>query len=144
MIPDLPDVAGRSLSGTTYRISRTENELVCTSVGMTPAADGSAHPIYFYVATQVGMGETVGGLCAICNFDVKDGPLLGGCHVDFAESLRVETDYQVTGEILSLTRKASKKLGVIDLLEYSLALRVGDRTIAQVRNSWILPRGVGK
>ena len=102
MIPDLPDVAGRSLSGTTYRISRTENELVCTSVGMTPAADGSAHPIYFYVATQVGMGETVGGLCAICNFDVKDGPLLGGCHVDFAESLRVETDYQVTGEILSL------------------------------------------
>lgn len=144
MIPELPDVAGRSLSGTTYRITRAQNERVCASVGMTAAADGTAHPIYFYVATQVGMGETVAGLCAICHFDVKDGPLLGGCQVEFAESLRVETDYQVTGEILSLTRKASKKLGVIDLLEYRLALRTMDRTIAQVRNSWILPRGAGK
>lgn len=140
MIPELPSVAGISLSGMTYTISPTENARLCESVGATPSADGSAHPIYFYVATQVGMGQTVAGLCAICRFDVQDGPLLGGCQVEFAEPLKVGAEYAVTGEIVSLTRKSSKKLGVIDLLEYRLVLGRDGRSILRVLNSWILPR----
>ena len=144
MIPDLPDVAGRSLSGTAFTIPPTQNARLCASVGITPADDGSAHPIYFYVATQVGMGETVAGLCVICRFDVKDGPLLGGCQVEFAEPLMVGAEYAVTGEIVSLTRKASKKLGVVDLLQYRLALSRDGRTVVSVLNSWILPREAKK
>lgn len=140
MIPELPEVAGYSLSGTSYTISVEENARLCASVGLTPAADGSAHPIYFYVATQVGMGQTVAGLCALCAFDVQDGPLLGGCEVEFAEPLAVGAEYAVTGEIVSLVRKSSRKLGVIDLLEYRLRLSRAGRTALSVRNNWILPR----
>jgi len=141
MIADPPNVSGYSLSGTPYTIAAAENARLCASVGIAPSADGTAHPIYFYIATQAGMGVTVAGLCAVCNFDVNDGPLLGGCHAEFKEPLMVDTEYAVTGEILSLTRKSSRKLGIIDLLEYRLALSRDGRSVMTVTNNWILPRG---
>ena len=144
MLADPPDVAGYFLSGRTYTISAAENARLCATVGMAPARDGTAHPIYFYVATQVGMGETVAGLCAVCNFDVRDGPLLGGCSVQFDEPLMVDTEYAVTGEIVSLIRKPSKKLGIIDLLEYRLALSRSGRKVLAATNNWILPRGAAR
>lgn len=144
MIPDLPKVAGYSLAGPGYAISAAENKKLCDSVGIVPAGDGSAHPIYFYIATQVGMGETVASLCSLCDFDVNDGPLLGACTVEFNEPLRVDTSYIVGGEIVSLTRKASKKLGVIDLLEYRLTLSRDGKVVLIATNNWILPREAKK
>jgi hypothetical protein len=80
-IPDLPappQVAGISLDGAKpYLISAEENRALCESTGVAPAEDGTAHPIYFYIATQVGMGMTVAGLCAACDFDVEEGPRPG-------------------------------------------------------------------
>ena len=61
---------------------------MCESTGVAPAADGSAHPIYFYIATQVGMGMTVAGLCAACEFNVEDGPMMASSKVTFQRPLR--------------------------------------------------------
>lgn len=144
MIADPPDVAGHSLSGTTYTVSAADNAKLCASVGAVPANDGTAHPIYFYVATQVAMGVSVAGLCALCDFDVKDGPLLAGCQADFAGPLMINTEYAVAGEIISLTRKTSKKLGIMDLLEYRLSLSHDGKTVVTVTNNWILPREAKK
>ena len=132
------------MSGTTYIISAEDNEDLCASVGISPAADGTAHPIFFYIAPQVGMGETVAGLCAVCKIDVNDGPMLGGCSAEFTGPLKVDTPYRVTGKIVSLTRKVSKKLGIMDVLEYRLSLNHDDRSVLTVTNSWILPREAGK
>ena len=109
---------------------------------MEPDAGGKAHPVYFYIATQVGMGETVAGLCALCNFDVDDGPMMGTCDVTYFRPLMTGEPYQVRGRILGLTRKRSRKLGIMDLVEYQLHLDLPDGTRAcSVTNSWILPRG---
>jgi hypothetical protein len=144
VLADPPDVAGYCLSGKTYTITAAENARLCATIGVAPASDGTAHPIYFYIATQVGMGETVAGLCAVCNFDVHDGPLLGGCSVEFDEPLLVDTQYVVTGEIVSLQRKASRKLGIIDLLEFRLELSRDGRRVLAATNQWILPRGAAR
>ena len=54
--PPAPDVAGTSLDGTkVFTISAEENAALCRSTGVEPAADGTAHPIYYYIATQVAM-----------------------------------------------------------------------------------------
>lgn len=141
-IPDLPDVAGHSLDGSTYVISAEENKILCHSLGSEPDPDGRAHPVYFYIGTQVGMGETVAGLCAACNFDVEDGPMMGGCDVKYFQPLMTDQVYQVRGNIVGLTRKQSRKLGVMDLLEYNLHLDLPDGTrVCSVTNTWILPRG---
>ncbi len=141
--PPAPDVAGTSLDGTTvFRIEAAENAALCRSTGIEPATDGSAHPIYYYIATQVAMGKTVAGLCAACDFDVEDGPMMGSSAVSFSEPLAVGTSYRVTGEILSLVRKQSRKLGVMDVLTYRLRLhREPDRAcLLDTDNIWVLPR----
>lgn len=141
-LPPAPDVAGTSLDGTKiFTISAEENAALCRSTGMEPAADGTAHPIYYYIATQVAMGKTVAGICETCEFDVDDGPMMGSSGVSFDAPLRVGESYKVTGEILGLVRKKSKKLGVMDVLTYRLRLHtLNGAQILQTENVWVLPR----
>ena len=141
-LPPAPDVAGTKLDGTqTYVITAAQNAALCRSTGVEPAADGSAHPVYYYIATQVAMGSTVAGLCATCDFDVEDGPMMGSSGVVFQRPLRVDTPYTVSGEILGLVRKRSRKLGVMDVLDYRLRLHDADGAVMlETTNVWVLPR----
>ena len=141
-LPPAPDVAGTRLDGTAiFTISAVENAALCRSTGVEPKLDGTAHPIYYYIATQVAMGQTVAGLCAVCDFDVDDGPMMGSSGVRFSAPLRTGGQYKVGGEILSLVRKRSRKLGVMDVLTYRLRLHELDgRTVLETDNVWVLPR----
>lgn len=141
-LPPPPDVSGVSLSGTaTFSIAAADNAALCRSTGVEPASDGTAHPIWFFVATQVGMGKTVAGVCQACDFNVEDGPMMTGSRVDFAAPIRVDTPYRVEGEIKGLTRKRSRTLGVMDIMEYQLRLIGADGAAVLVTtNSWALPR----
>lgn len=140
--PPPPDVAGSPLSGDTpFVITAEENAAVCRSTGVEPDADGRAHPIWFFIATQAGMGQTVAGLCAVCDFDVEQGPMLGATRVVFQRPLLTGLPYVVTGEIVSLVRKPSRAFGVMDLLDYALRLSLTDGTpVLETRNTWALPR----
>lgn len=136
-----PNPSGFSLDGSEpYVISATENAALCRSIGCEPAGDFTAHPIYYYIATQIGMGPSVAEFCAACDFDVADGPMIVGSDVTFFQPLMVERPYMVTGVIKSLVRKESRKLGVIDLAEYTLALRDGDVPILESTTRWVMPR----
>ena len=142
-LPPAPAVAGTSLDGTNvFTISAEENAALCRSTGVEPATDGTAHPIYYYIATQVAMGKTVAGVCETCEFDVDDGPMMGSSGVRFTEPLMVGQSYRVTGEILSLVRKLSRKLGVMDVLTYRLRLHRedGGACVLETDNVWVLPR----
>lgn len=141
-LPAPPAVAGIKLNGTrTYSISAAENAALYRSTGVEPSPTGAAHPIYYYIATQVAMGMTVAELCATCDFDVEDGPMMGSSAVRFSAPLRTDASYTVTGEILSLVRKRSRKLGVMDVLTYRLCLRELDGTLVlETDNVWVLPR----
>jgi len=122
-------------------IDTGQNAALCRSTGVEPAADGTAHPIYYYIATQIAMGQSVAGLCAICEFDVEDGPMMGSSSVRFSSPLRVGTPYSVTGEIMGLDRKRSRKLGVMDVLTYCLRLHDESGVQAlETENVWVLPR----
>lgn len=142
-LPPPPDVGGTSLSGTgTISISAEDDAALCRSTGVEPAGDGTAHPIWFFVASQVGMGRSVAGICEACQFDVNDGPMMTGSRVTFSQPIHTGVAYRVEGEIKGLTRKRSRTLGVMDLMEYELRL-VGaedDRPVLVTTNSWALPR----
>ena len=61
--------------------------------------------------------------------------------VRFSAPLQVEQSYRVTGEILNLVRKRSRKLGVMDVLTYRLRLVDGsDAVVLETDNVWVLPR----
>src|SRR5262245_279300 len=97
--PPPPDVAGTSLDGSApYVIDAAENRALCATTNVAPDPGGQAHPIYYYIATQVGMGQTVAGLCAVCEFNVDDGPMMGNTKVEFSGTLMVGQPYLVRGE----------------------------------------------
>jgi len=137
----VPDVAGKLLPGGEYRIAAEENRRLCAALYTTASTDGTAHPIYAYIATQSGMGLTVDGLLALCEFDAADGPMLGSSNTRYLQPIRTDETYRIDGQILGLTRKNSKKLGIMDILEYRLAMNAsnGERVL-EVTNTWILPR----
>ena len=141
-LPPAPAAAGTSLDGTEpYVITAEQNAALCRTTGTEPAADGTAHPIYYYIATQVAMGKTVAGVCAACDFDVEDGPMMGSSGVRFSAPLKVGESYRVTGEIVDLVRKRSRKLGVMDVLTYRLRLHATDGArVLETDNVWVLPR----
>lgn len=141
-LPAPPDVVGIKLDGEApYVIAAEQNATLCRSTGIEPANDGTAHPIYYYVATQVSMGKSVAALCALCDFNVDDGPMMGSSQVRFAHELRTGLPYMVSGEIISLERKRSRKLGVMDVLTYRLRLHSPDGAVAlETDNVWVLPR----
>jgi hypothetical protein len=141
-LPPAPVVAGTSLNGTEpYIITEEQNAALCRSTGVEPAADGSAHPIYYYIATQVAMGKTVAGVCETCAFNVEDGPMMGSSGVTFSAPLLVGVPYRVTGEINGLVRKRSRKLGVMDVLDYTLRLHdEAGAAVLETTNVWVLPR----
>lgn len=136
-----PAVAGTRLPGGEYRITAEENRALCESLHTKPYGDGRAHEIYSYIATQSGMGVSVDGLLAICEFDAADGPMLGSSNARYLTALQTDETYRVSGEILGLARKQSKKLGTMDVLEYRLTLSCASgEPVLEVTNTWILPR----
>lgn len=137
-----PDIAGHELPGGEFHIGADADRRLCESLYTQPAADGHAHPIWAYIATQSGMGLSVDGLLALCDFDAKDGPMLGSSDTVHHAPLRTGQTYRVAGRIEKLTRKHSRKLGVMDVLDYRLTLsRASGEPVLEVRNTWILPRG---
>ena len=56
------------------------------------------------------------------NYDTKNGPMLGQCNMTFNTQLKVDCKYFVKGQINSLIKKNSKKLGEIKILDFSLTL----------------------
>lgn len=138
-----PLVTGLSLSGSSpVEISARENRALCESMGVIPEPGGRAHPAYYYIVTQVGMGVSVAQLCAACGFDVADAPMMATSSARFFRSLMTGQPYIVRGEVVGLTRKTSRKLGLMDLLEYQLCLDLpnGDKVL-ETNNVWVLPRG---
>lgn len=97
--------------------------------------------MFGYVAGQVGMGLSVEQLLALCDFDIADGPLMTSVAISHPQSLRVEIDYIVVGEIVSLVRKPSRAFGVADTLEFRTTLVDPEGDVATVCTSrWMLPR----
>jgi len=138
---EIPMVAGSEFPGGRYRITASENEALCEALGATPDHDGRAHPIYYYVASQVAMGLSVAELCALCRFDVADGPMITQSDARYERELMVDRDYHVTGEVLSLVRKPSRTFGAVDVLTYRLDLtEAGGGLAVTCTNQWVLPR----
>lgn len=137
-----PNVAGLSLDGAEpIMIAGDENRALCEGLGVAPAADGQAHPSYYYTATQIGMGLTVRELCERCDFDVENAPMMATSEARYLLPLMTDTPYLVRGHIESLVRKRSRKLGVMDLLDYRLRLVDLDQNIVlETLNVWVLPR----
>jgi hypothetical protein len=139
-VPGLEHLPGTELPAGSFTITEEEDARVLEVVGGERAADGTAHPLWAYVATQRGIGISVADLCALADFDVNDGPMLGSSALEFHGDLRIGEPYRVTGRVLSIDRKQGGS-GTFDLMTFREDLLAADGTLVAVSTStYILPR----
>ena len=107
------------------------------------AGSGSVtHPVFACVAALRGLGISIDELCRLCEFELARGPMLGECQLELRRPLQAAVDYTTSVVIEDLVRSASRTLGVLDRLRFTVALRdTGPGDAALVRLSWLFPRG---
>jgi hypothetical protein len=135
-----PDVAGWQFPGGRYTLSAEEDAAFCKAVETSPRGESRAHPALAFVIAQTAMGVSVEALLARCDFEVKDGPMLVHLDLDFFTPLRTGIAYNVSGQIVSLTRKPSRAFGFADSLVFELNLSAAGHHVVRIKNKWILPR----
>src|SRR4051794_37667389 len=138
-VAGLEHLPGTELPEGTFTITASDDERVREVVG-GPPADGAAHPLWAYIAPQRGIGISVADICALADFDVNDGPMLGSSDLEFHAPIKLDESYRVTGQVLSIARK-SGSIGTFDLMTFREDLLAGDGTLVAVSTStYILPR----
>ncbi|MGM7678562.1 hotdog fold domain-containing protein [Microbacterium sp. A94] len=141
---DLPEhlraLPGTALTTGTVSIPAAEAPLLVDVLG-PPGPVDELHPIYAYLATQRGIGMSVGEVCALAHFDIDDGPMLGSVQFEYVAPMRPDTEYRVEGTILGITRKQGRAAGIFDLLDFEERLVDDDgNMVASARLSFVLPR----
>lgn len=131
---------GTELPAGAFTITPEEQERLASALG-GDALGGDPHPIWAYIATQRGIGIGVAELCALADFDVDDGPMLGSVELTYSAPLELGVEYTVTGEIVGIERKHGRKAGTFDILTFRERLLAPDGAeVASTTNTFILPR----
>ena len=132
---------GSALPAGDITIPDEEKQALDSVLGGTTSPGPALHPLHAYIATQRGIGVGVEELCALADFDVADGPMIGSMELDFSRPLRSDLTYRVEGEIVDIERKRGKTAGTFDLFTFRERLIEPDGTVAAtVTNTFVLPR----
>ena len=142
-LPDATELArrlcGRRLPGGEFVVSEAEALIVR---GLVQSDSTAPHPIFACIGSLRTLGLSIGDMCALCDFDLADGPLLGEFDVEFEAALQAGVRYVASGEIESYERVSSRRLGQVDRLCFRVTLATSDGAdVARVRYLWLLPRG---
>ncbi|MCW2983866.1 MAG: hypothetical protein JWR63_1436 [Conexibacter sp.] len=140
-IPPFDHLQDHPLASGTFTVTPVDDrefrEAVCA-----PSAD-QAHPAWAYIATQRGIGIGVAELCALVDFDMADGPMLGSVRMEFAQPIELGRAYRVTGEVLGVDHKEGRRTGPFDILAFRERLLAEDGSeVASSTNTFILPRRI--
>jgi hypothetical protein len=139
-VPGLEHLPGTELPAGTFTITAEEDARVLEVVGGDPASDGTAHPLWAYIAPQRGIGISVADICALADFDVNDGPMLGSSALELHEDIKLDEPYTVTGRVLSIDRKQGGS-GTFDLMAFREDLvDAGGNVVAVSTSTYVLPR----
>jgi hypothetical protein len=134
-------IAGTVLTEGSYVISDWANMLLCDNLDIREAKDGSAHPMFGYIATQCGIGVGIGELLKIAGSDASQGPMLASVDLVLSRPLEIAVEYRVTGEILQMTRKTGRKTGPFDLLTFvERLIDPAGEVAAECTNAFVVPR----
>jgi hypothetical protein len=99
------------------------------------------HPVYGFIAPQLGTGLSIAELLALFGSSGDEGPMLGSCTLEYHAALAIEEDYYVSGEVLTAERKTGRTLATFDSVTYRLQAHTADGAlVVTATNTFLLPR----
>jgi acyl dehydratase len=150
---DFQDRVGHRFPGGTVTVPHYENWLWCDSVLADHPAHISAeaaralgypapvvHPGLVYFACVRGARVSFADIFRLMDFDEKDGPMFGEQRLAFTEPVFVGVEYEGSGEVTGVVRKAGKRAGVFDIVTFVIRLTRDGREVVSSTSSFVLPR----
>lgn len=142
-VPDIDALSqrlqGHRLPGGHYEITTGAAAAVARLTGWDSP---EPHPVFASIASLRALGVSIEQLCALCEFRLEDGPMLGEFAVEFHGELQHGVRYRTEARIVSLDRRRSARIGVLDRLRFVVQIQLPDGTpVAEARYLWLLPRG---
>jgi hypothetical protein len=136
------DLPGTPFPEGEYTIEGWAQLVLAAIMDVPEPADGTAHPLFAYIATQCGIGIGVDGILALGQATAADGPMLASTDIELRRPLRVGESYRVTGGVVGFESKQGRRTGPFDLLRFELKLfgADDDEPASIVTNVFVLPR----
>lgn len=130
---------GHRLPGGHYEVTADAAAAVARLTGWDAP---EPHPVFASIGSLRALGVSIEQLCDLCEFRLEDGPMLGEFAVDFHREIQQGVPYRTEAHIVSLDRRQSARLGVLDRLRFVVQIQLSDGTpVAEARYLWLLPRG---
>jgi len=138
---DYSHLVGHRFPGGRARVDDWLDALWCDAT-LSDRHPPLAHPVLAYLACLEGSGVSIQGLFDLMEADADSGAVFGEQRLDFFAPVAIGRDYEVDGEVVSVTRKHGRRAGAFDMLTFVLRLREpGAAEPAVVNtNTFIFPR----
>ena len=130
------DLAGHALPSGSARLEPYQNWLLHDAFYSVPGPE--PHPIAAFVLANRGI--SLADLFRLFGSDINDGPLLAESSIELHRPLAEDADYEVRGEIESVERRRSRRIGPFDRITCRFDLFQAGDLAATVTNVFAVPR----
>ena len=136
-------LVGHRFPGGTFTIEPWENVLLSDVMCVQPLPGGVAHPAYLFHAPLAGVGMRIADMFELFRAESDEAVRAGEYHWEIAQPLRVGRTYRMSGGVVSMERKESRKLGFMDVAGFRIDVHDAGsgELVASTTSSWLLIRG---
>jgi hypothetical protein len=136
-VTGLEALRGHRFPGGVRRIEHWENFLLTDCTGAEQLADGIVHPIALFHVPIQGAQTSIAELFELCGATGAGSVGLEAYDWEYLRPLREDTDYAVTGGIVSAEPLATASGRPYDRIAFSIELHEPDGELAaRVTNTW--------
>jgi hypothetical protein len=139
---EMQALVGYRFPGGTYVIEHWENVLLSDVMCLEPLPDGVAHPAFLFHIPITGVGTSLAEMFALFRAESPEAIRAGEYHWELFRPLRVARRYRMSGEVVGMERKESRKLGPMDVASYRIDLHDDEdgELTASTHATWLLIR----
>jgi hypothetical protein len=142
---DMQSLVDHEFPGGTFTIEPWENTLLSDVMCVEPPAGGIAHPAYLFHAPLAGVGMRIADMFELFKAESDEAVRAGEYHWEIREPMRVGRTYRMSGRVVSVERKESRKLGFMDVTGFQIDVHDVETGsfVASTTSTWLVLRGSG-
>lgn len=139
---EMQALVGHRFPGGAFTIERWENVLLSDVMGVEPLPDGLAHPAYLFHAPLAGAGMRIADMFELFRAESDEAVRAGEYRWEIHRPLRVGMTYRMFGGVVGMERKASRKLGPMDVATFRIDVHDSEEggLVASTTGTWLLLR----
>lgn len=139
---EMRSLVGHRFPGGIVEIEHWENVLFSDVMGTEPLPGGLAHPAFLFHTPLAGAGISIADLFTLFRAESDEAVRAGEYCWEIHRPLREGTRYRVSGEVVGMERKESRRLGPMDVASFRLDLHDAEDggLVATTTSTWLVLR----